>query len=293
MNGKVLLKQGEKSTRDHNPPHSWRLSHVELVKYNWHMVSSAAFAPFLSHFYTGGCWPRGGRTIVGFTAPCSAIELVIKVYKGNRMGRIPTATFPKNPTISNQWDIGQGRWGQSAWLFSSCLGTAKLLQTQLLKTNLEGTFLQFPWNWFYSSDFSDGLKSNDILSIIGAAGTTWEDTMWKLNGRWQKQLSRCSEATLPSPTSAALHKQVSISCAETPESKSVNLALLYFLIDSDLFIAFISKGRLRCVISDISVLVESDLCHCWCISCPQHSVCPFTVVFWDASMHGDRGDIYQ
>lgn len=66
MNGKVLLKQGEKSTRDHNPPHSWRLSHVELVKYNWHMVSSAAFAPFLSHFYTGECWPRGGRTIVGF-----------------------------------------------------------------------------------------------------------------------------------------------------------------------------------------------------------------------------------
>lgn len=85
---------------------------------------AAAFVPFLSHFSTGGCRWRAGRVNCWFYSSLQQNQTSNKSLHWKQTGRTPTATFPKNPTISNHWEIRQGRWGQNAWqvqfLFGNC-----------------------------------------------------------------------------------------------------------------------------------------------------------------------------
>lgn len=96
-----------------------------ICKHEWKSTTdtrshAAAFVPFLSLFFTGGCWWRGGRINCWFYSSLQWNSISNKIT-GNRTGTTPTATFPKNETISSHWEIWQGRWG------AKCIASSDLV----------------------------------------------------------------------------------------------------------------------------------------------------------------------
>lgn len=144
MNGKVLLRHGEKAPETTTPLtaggfHMWNFSTTDTWSH------AAALLPFLSHFsifsFSGGCW-WGGGTGCWFYSSLQwnwiSKESALETEHGELQLPPSQRTQPFPATGRCGREDGDKENGQS----SSCSGTAKLLQTQLLKTNLEGILLQ-------------------------------------------------------------------------------------------------------------------------------------------------------